>query len=182
MTRLIADLLDYTRSRLGAGIPIERATCDIGRICKDALDSIQASYPEHRFALCAAVICQPTSTRRSCSRRSAIFSPMPRSTGGRAQVGLSASGTPDAIVLKVSNGARLSPRRPCVQCSSLTHLQNSRQPDERSQTSIGPGRFIVREVVNGHSGALTVQSSLKEGIVFTVRLPKSGPKLDDVEG
>ena len=53
MTRLIEDLLDYTRSRLGAGIPIERATCDVGSICRESLESMQAAYPEHKFALSA---------------------------------------------------------------------------------------------------------------------------------
>src|SRR4051794_17467547 len=51
MNRLITDLLDYTRSRLGAGIPIARATCDVGRICREAIDGMKGSYPGHRFEL-----------------------------------------------------------------------------------------------------------------------------------
>jgi signal transduction histidine kinase len=33
MNRLITDLLEYTRSRLGAGIPIDPAECDLGPVC-----------------------------------------------------------------------------------------------------------------------------------------------------
>ena len=54
MSRLISDLLDYTRSRLGAGIPIERADCDLEAVCRDALDAIQASHPDVRFELKAS--------------------------------------------------------------------------------------------------------------------------------
>ena len=47
---------------------------------------------------------------------------------------------------------------------------------------MGLGLFIVREIVNGHSGALTVESSLEDGTAFTVKLPKSGPKVGDARG
>jgi hypothetical protein len=60
----------------------------------------------------------------------------------------------------------------------LTRLQNApHEGDERSQTSMGLGLFIVREIVNGHLGSVTVESSREEGTVFTVVLPKSGVRV-----
>ena len=83
----------------------------------------------------------------------------------------------DAIILKVSNrGSPIAPEALRSVFEPLTQLQNSREPDERSQTSMGLGLFIVREIVNGHSGAVTVESSLEDGTVFTVKLPKSPRK------
>jgi signal transduction histidine kinase len=46
------------------------------------------------------------------------------------------------------------------------------EPDERSKTSMGLGLFIVREIVNGHHGAITVRSSREQGTVFSITLPK----------
>jgi signal transduction histidine kinase len=42
---------------------------------------------------------------------------------------------------------------------------------EQSKSSLGLGLFIVREIVVGHGGSVTVQSSQDAGTVFTVRLP-----------
>jgi len=49
MNRLIVDLLEYTRTRLGSGIPIEKAICDLGSVCEDALETVPAGHPEQRF-------------------------------------------------------------------------------------------------------------------------------------
>ena len=44
MTRLIADMLTYTRAQLSKQLPLECTPCDLGRLCRNAVDSIQASY------------------------------------------------------------------------------------------------------------------------------------------
>jgi signal transduction histidine kinase len=44
---------------------------------------------------------------------------------------------------------------------------------EAPSTSIGLGLFIAREVALGHHGSLDVTSDLKNGTVFTMRLPMS---------
>ena len=36
---------------------------------------------------------------------------------------------------------------------------------------MGLGLFIVREIVNGHLGRITVQSSREQGTVFSITLP-----------
>ena len=49
MDLLISDLLEFTRSRLGSGIPIERTTCDLGSVCAAALETIRAGNPQQDF-------------------------------------------------------------------------------------------------------------------------------------
>ncbi|HEX2541814.1 MAG TPA: sensor histidine kinase [Caldimonas sp.] len=178
MTRLIEDLLDYTRSRLGAGIPIERARCDVASLCREALDSIQASYPEHRFALSVSGdLSADIDAAKLDQALGNLLANAAQHGETSGQVGLDASGSADAIVLKISNrGSPIPPDALRSVFEPLTQLPNpSREPDERSQTSMGLGLFIVREIVNGHLGAVTVESSFEHGTVFTVKLPKSGP-------
>ena len=43
----------------------------------------------------------------------------------------------------------------------------------RPQSSVGLGLFIVREIVQGHRGTVSVKSSADAGTVFTVELPKA---------
>jgi signal transduction histidine kinase len=47
MNALVGDLLDFTRSRLGGGIPIIRAEMDIANLCRQTVDEIRALHPQH---------------------------------------------------------------------------------------------------------------------------------------
>jgi signal transduction histidine kinase len=49
MTRMIADLLDLTRTRLGAGIPIASRPTDLQQICQEVALEIQAVHPDARL-------------------------------------------------------------------------------------------------------------------------------------
>src|SRR5688572_22644792 len=43
MTRMISDLLDYTRTRLGAGMPVDRAPMDLGVLCTEVVAEFESS-------------------------------------------------------------------------------------------------------------------------------------------
>ena len=51
MSLLITDLIEFTRTRLGSGIPIERMACDLKKVCEEAIEAIQTSHPDRRFVL-----------------------------------------------------------------------------------------------------------------------------------
>ncbi|HEX5580013.1 MAG TPA: sensor histidine kinase, partial [Gemmatimonadaceae bacterium] len=42
---MVGELLDFTRSRLGGGIPVSRAEANLGRIVHDVVDEIAAAHP-----------------------------------------------------------------------------------------------------------------------------------------
>ena len=50
MNRLITDLLEYPRTRLGAGIPIDRSARDLGPVCEALL------RPRGKNASCCAAV------------------------------------------------------------------------------------------------------------------------------
>ena len=45
MGRMIGDLLDYTRTRLGAGMPVSPAPMDLGDTCQEVYDEYRSSFP-----------------------------------------------------------------------------------------------------------------------------------------
>ncbi|HSC64506.1 MAG TPA: HAMP domain-containing sensor histidine kinase [Caldimonas sp.] len=176
MSRLISDLLDYTRSRLGAGIPIERARCDVSLICRDAIDGMQASYPAYRFTLdTSGDLHADIDAAKLEQALGNLLANAAQHGDSSGPVALSAAGEVDAIVLKVANSG------PPIPAESLRSVfepltqagAGAQEPNERSQTSMGLGLFIVREIVNGHLGAITVDSSLQKGTVFSIRLPRA---------
>ncbi|MES2887936.1 MAG: sensor histidine kinase [Pseudomonadota bacterium] len=176
MTGLIEDLLDYTRSRLGAGIPIAQAPCDLGQVCREAIDLIEGSHPEQPFVL---TLEGNLATRADASKLGQALGNLLNNAvqhGDRqSPISLKATGEPEAIVLQIVNqGEAIPPEAFRAIFEPLAQLRTGHadESDERSRTSMGLGLFIVREIVNGHCGAINVESTLKTGTVFTVRLPR----------
>jgi K+-sensing histidine kinase KdpD len=46
MERMIGDLLDLTRARLGGSIPLNRRPVDLQQVCEEAMIEIRASQPD----------------------------------------------------------------------------------------------------------------------------------------
>jgi signal transduction histidine kinase len=179
MSQLITDLLEYTRSRLGAGIPVERADCDLGPVCEEAMESVRTSHPEHSFKFVAVGDLQlHADARRLHQVLSNLLNNAVQHGDRETPVSVQASGEADAVVLKVCNAgdpipANLLPTvfEPLIRAPAT----GKDEPDERSRSSLGLGLFIVREIVQGHGGTITVESTAQTGTVFTIRLPRVGP-------
>ena len=185
MNRLITDLLEYTRTRLGAGIPVDRSACDLGPVCEASLEDIRAGNPEQQFVqrMSGDLNLQADAARMQ-QALSNLLSNAVQHGSRRTPVTLNADGEADAIVLKVSNSGDPIPSNalhaifePLVQAPNA-----SSEAQGRSKTSLGLGLFIVREIVLAHGGTITVESSVEAGTVFTIRLPRANSSTDVSSG
>ena len=176
MNRLITDLLEYTRTRLGAGIPIDRTACDLGPVCEASLEDTRAGNPEQQFVqrMSGDLNLQADAARLQ-QALSNLLSNAVQHGNRQSPVSLTADGEVDAIVLKVCNAGDPVPAdalqaifEPLVQAPNA-----SSEAHERSKTSLGLGLFIVREIVLAHDGTISVESSTAAGTVFTIRLPRA---------
>jgi signal transduction histidine kinase len=177
MNRLITDLLEYTRTRLGAGMPIDRSACDLGPVCEGSLEDIRAGNPEQQFVqqMSGDLNLQADAARIQQALSNLLGNAVQHGSR-RSPVTLTANGETDAIVLKVGNSGDPIPSdalqvifEPLVQAPSA----GSGEVHERSKTSLGLGLFIVREIVLAHGGTISVESSVEAGTVFTIRLPRA---------
>jgi signal transduction histidine kinase len=175
ITGLISNLLDFTRSRLGAGIPIERSPCDIGEVCVEALDSIKARYHLHRFFLTreGELLAVADASKIGQALANLLLNAAKYGQPG-GTITLNAVGNADSIVLKVINhGPVIAPESLPSLFEPLPQSSRPGQPPDRASTSgMGLGLFIVREIVNGHLGTITVESAAGLGTVFTIQLPR----------
>ena len=174
MSGLINDLLDYTQTRSGSGLSVSRSSCDLRRICEEAVDALRATVPNQQFVsdLVGDLVLQADGQRLEQVLSNLLNNAVQHGLHGAA-VSLAAHGNADSVCMSVRNLGRPIPPEslptifePLVQGSDLDH------PAEPGGNSIGLGLFIVREIVRGHNGTIDVESSHSNGTVFTVRLPR----------
>jgi hypothetical protein len=174
MGLLISDLLEFTRTRLGSGIPLARTACDLGAICTTALETIRAGNPEQSFEeqISSDLVISADAPRLQQVLLNLLSNAVQHGDKERP-ICLTAVGTEDGVEMRVTNFGR-----PIAQAvlqkifEPLVRAANSKTDNnEQSKSSLGLGLFIVREIVIGHGGSVTVQSTQETGTVFTVRLP-----------
>lgn len=181
MGLLISDLLEFVRTRLGSGIPLERTPCDLGPVCTTALETIRAGNPQQSFEehISGNLVISADALRLHQALLNLLSNAVQHGDRGRT-ISLIAKGDDDGIEVRVTNFGRPIPE------SSLQTIFEPlvRAPNpgaalhEQSKTSLGLGLFIVREIVAGHGGSVTVQSSVEAGTVFTIRLTRAHEAAD----
>lgn len=176
MSHLITDLLEFTQSRLGGGIPIRRAACDLQHLCAEAIESVRASHPGQALVFHALGDLQVLADAdRLHQALCNLLHNAVQHGDPHAAVSLLAQGEADEVVLQVCNAGRPIPAdsMPFIFEPLVRAPQSGVAPvDERSRTSLGLGLFIVREIVRGHGGSVTVTSDKTTGTTFTIRLPR----------
>lgn len=174
MGAMIRDLLEYTRTHLGKGIPVAPTACSISRICSQALEELRSAHPERAFVLeVPADLAGHVDDSRLRQALSNLLNNAVQNAVSGSPVTLSASVQDGMIVLAVKNlGTPIPPESlqvifdPLVQLSSRSSIRV-----EATSTNLGLGLFIAREVALGHGGTIDVTSSAVDGTVFTIRLP-----------
>ncbi|MEQ8846594.1 sensor histidine kinase [Botrimarina sp.] len=173
MARMISDLLDYTRTRLGAGMPVSPAPMDLRALCHELHREFVTAHPDRQIRLRA-----DSEVRGSWDRdrlRQAISNLMGNAiqhSPDSAPVDLTLRGeNANAIVTVHNGGPPILPGElarifdPLVRGSSADH------PRANRTGSIGLGLYIARAVIESHGGAITVVSSQQAGTTFTLSLP-----------
>jgi signal transduction histidine kinase len=171
MGRIIADLLSYTRTRLGNGLPINRRPVRLDELVTRVVDELSAANPDRTITVAAdgdlAGEWDPDRLEQVASNL--VSNAVDHGEGGPVQVEL--TGGEAEVVLRVRN------RGPPMPPEVLAHVFEpfSRPPDEKSKkaSGLGLGLFICREIVRGHGGEITAESNGET--IVTVRLPRRGP-------
>lgn len=172
MNRMVGDLLDLTRSRLGSGIPIVRADMDMEVVARQALEETAAANPERvlRFSSTGSVTGSWDAARITQVLVN-LLSNAVQYGGGNEPITMAVRGEPESVVLTVHNSG------PAISASQIARLFDpvKRLKDGEATSStgnLGLGLYIAERIVTAHGGTIGVHSSGTDGTVFTVRLPR----------
>ncbi|VVM43649.1 Adaptive-response sensory-kinase SasA [Pseudomonas fluorescens] len=172
MAVMVGDLLELVRSRLGKSLPIEPVPMDLADAAHAAIAEACAGNPE----------CDPTLNISGDTRgvwdAGRLDQLLQNLIGNALQHGLNKrdvtvtlSGEPDRVRLTVRNYGTPIPEN--AMATLFDPLVRSADEElGQPSTSLGLGLFIVKEVVDAHTGTIEVSSNEADGTLFTVVLPR----------
>ncbi len=174
MSIMVDDLIGYTRTQLGAGMPTTLSATDLREVCGAALEDASATHPGCKFEIdLAGELDGQFDTVRLHQLLTNLLINAAQYGGRAAPVLLRARADAQSVTLEVTNQGSAIPAaslqaifRPLIQLPG-------EGDDERPRTSLGLGLFIAREIAVAHGGTIVVSSSESTGTTFTVRLPRN---------
>lgn len=175
MTSMIYDLLDFTRTRLGGGIPVTLAPVDLGVLCRGVLDEFGAAHADRavRFTSDGDISGEWDAARLRQVLSNLVANALEHGDpGGEIEIAATSAG-PDVLLTVRNQG-------PPIPSSALPTLFD---PFVRASTTlrsekrrgVGLGLYISREIVTAHAGRIVVATSESTGTLFSVRLPRKPP-------
>lgn len=171
-SRMVRDLLDFTRARLGGGIPVQPRSVDLKMLVEQVVREIAAAGAEKPIALAAEGDLQGTwdpdrvqQVVQNLIGNAVAYSP----AGSEVRVRLEDAGP--EVRLSVHN--RGEPIPPEQVPHLFDPLRRGKGKDGANPSrSVGLGLYIVQNIARAHGGMVDVQSSAEEGTTFTVILPR----------
>ena len=174
MAIMVDDLLGYTRTHLGSGMPVTLTLVDVDQICQASIEDANATHPNTNFNFNSA---GDMTGYFDDVRLHQLFTNLLVNAAQYGEkhrpVTLSATSTVDHVIVHVQNfGAPISGRDLASVFKPLVQLTVEDELDTRPRTSLGLGLFVAREIAAAHGGTITVASDQERGTVFTTSLPR----------
>jgi signal transduction histidine kinase len=174
MSKLINDLMDYTRTQLGKKLPVDLKPSNLAKICADIVEEQQIANPEHSIVLSM----EGTFEGKWDDQRIAqVFSNL---LGNAIQYGVTSSpvqvhlsSSLDAVFIKINNkGQPIPPSKIQHIFDPLVRHEENAETIYAHKSSLGLGLYISKEIVLAHNGSVNVSSSAADGTTFEIELPR----------
>ena len=176
--KIVGDLLDFTRTHSGAGIPVRMDDDDLALACEGMVEEARAYHPDRQIVLQSEpsllghfdrsrmeqVIANLIGNALQHGEPGSTVTVNLGSDDGHAVLAVHNAGTP------IEESAKSSLFNPMVR-----HLQSGNL-EYGAGAGLGLGLYIASAIVNAHMGSIDVDSSAGSGTTFTVRIPLNESK------
>lgn len=166
MGRLINDVLDFARGRLGGGLVAVRRPSDLSSVLPLVIGELQMAHPgrviDTEIAIDRPIECDQDRIGQLASNLLANALAHGEAT---TPVRLTAKIVGDRFVLSVRNGGALSP-----EVRARLFQPFSRRHDGEIRDGLGLGLYISQAISAAHDGVLTAKSG-SDYVEFELRMP-----------
>jgi signal transduction histidine kinase len=172
MSQMVADLVDFTRARLGNAVPLVRVPMDLGVTVGEVLAEIEAAHPHHTLRLATSGDLRGSwdSPRMKQALANLIQNAVHHGTAN-TPISVSVNGLGGQVVLTVHNSGPPIPEQDRERIfEPLVSAAETSSP--LVSPHIGLGLYITRQIVQDHGGTIGVESAELAGTTFTMSLPR----------
>lgn len=171
MVRIVDDLLDLTRTRLGSEIHIVRRPMDAGSVCEMVIAELEGSHPHAAIRYTPkGDLCGEWDSDRLAQVMSNLVGNALLHGDTDKPISVVAQGHGEEIALSINNAGRPIPES-ALNSIFEPNVRNVRDT-AKPPSGLGLGLYIAKELVTAHGGTLGVTSTDAAGTTFTVRLPR----------
>jgi signal transduction histidine kinase len=179
MGQMVNDLLDFTRTRLGARLSITAERCDLGAICNGIAEELRIAHPDRPIT----VECYGDRAGQwDASRIEQLVSNLVGNAVQHGYRGTAVDITVDGNQAETVTVCVLN-RGPAIpewqRRSIFDPLTRGVDPEAEAEadqrTSLGLGLYIAHEIASAHGGTIDLTSGELEGTTFRVVLPRHLP-------
>ncbi|MGG2023841.1 GAF domain-containing sensor histidine kinase [Pseudomonas sp. S8] len=167
-TRLVDDVLDFARGRLGKGIPVDIQPCaDLTEAVQQVVTEIRNVHPQRTiYASIGDLQGLPCDRARIAQLLSNLLANAVAHGDPEGDIEVIAQIDHGALMLAVKNQGHIPE-------AVLPHLFQpySRPSASTPQAGLGLGLYIASQIAQSHGGHLHVASTAQSGTLFTFSLP-----------
>jgi len=173
MERMISQMLEFTRARLGGGFHLELAPADLGALCGDVADELRLASSVEVVQTVEGDVTGVWDVDRLAEVISNIAGNATTHATPGTPVTIRVVAVGDDVVMEIENQGREIP--PQLVREIFLPFRRGEGASANRAGHLGLGLYIAHEVVRSHGGTLAVRSA--EGrTTFTASLPRVPPR------
>jgi signal transduction histidine kinase len=170
MNRMVGQLTDLTRARLGGGIPLSVQKLRLGAIVSAAIQTVAHTFPQSRFELVAVdEVLGLWDGDRLTQVLEAVLANAVRHGSDHGSILISVLSSPGETTVAIQNELRDEPLSDAVLATWFTAYRRGRDHDHAGP-GLGLDLYIAREIIHAHHGEITAESSAV-GTTIRIILP-----------
>jgi signal transduction histidine kinase len=177
MSKLVDDLIDYTRTHLGASLPMVHGHADLGAIVQGVADELRITRPERPIEVAVNGHTRGQwDEGRIAQVCSNLLGNALQHSPATSPVSVRVHGDAARVEVAVHNlGNPIAPEAVGMIFDPLVRIGGRKTHVDGADTSLGIGLYIAKTIVEAHGGAIGASSSREHGTTFTFSLPTSPP-------
>ncbi|MFB9242667.1 sensor histidine kinase [Massilia antarctica] len=175
VTEIVSDLLDYSTSHLGSGIPVTLADYDVSIESRSVVQEMKLFHPEREFKVdIEDGITVAWDRARMSQALSNLMANAVQHGSATSPVWVTLSRQGPEVVMVVQNEGEIisaSKLRTMFDPGKSFAMKSSSERSTSQTSNLGLGLYITHEIVLAHGGTIRVSSTELEGTTVTVRIP-----------
>lgn len=175
-TKIVGDLLDFTRTQLGSGIPVRVARDDFFQACEAMVEEARAYHPDREIDMHGdtRVVAQFDRSRMEQVMSNLIGNAIKH---GNPLTPVTVTLVAGAKTVSLSVHNEGPPIEDSVKATLFNPMVRNFQDGKveyGAAAGLGLGLYIAAAIVDAHNGSIKVDSAADRGTTFTVSLPLIG--------